>query len=145
MVSLILAAGGVLNAAYLTITKLTNTQTACIEGGAWNCDGVQSSIYSSIAGIPVQYIGLAWFLAIFLVLMLEPRLPFFAARGKYLVFGMTLFGFLFSAYLTSIEAFVLEQWCVWCVVSAVIMTLLFIVAGVRLWQSMNALPEEQES
>ena len=45
--------------------------------------------------------------------------------------GMTLFGlatiaFVFSAYLTAIEAFVLRAWCRWCVASAIVATLIFV-------------------
>jgi uncharacterized membrane protein len=67
------------------------------------------------------------------------------ARGRLIVFGMTLVGFLFSLYLTAIEAFVLNAWCVWCVVSAIAMTLLFGVSFARLWQQISAVPDEDES
>lgn len=143
-VSLLLALGGVFNAAYLVITKLANTEAYCPPSSGFNCDLVQNSIYSTIAGVPIQYLGLAGFLAILGTLVLEPRLPFFRARGKLLVFAMTLVGFLYSAYLTAIEAFVLRAWCLYCVFSAVIMTLLFVIAFVRVWRSLQTINEEEE-
>ena len=36
-------------------------------------------------------------------------------------------GTVYSIYLTAIEAFVLEAWCIWCLASAVIISLIFIV------------------
>jgi len=51
---------------------------------------------------------------------------------------MTLFGFMFSAYLTAIEAFVIHAWCMWCLGSAITMTALFIVSGLRLWKAISA-------
>jgi uncharacterized membrane protein len=55
-----------------------------------------------------------------------------------LVFAITLFGFLYSAWLTYIEFFQLKALCPWCLVSASIMTLLFIVSGLRLRQTLLA-------
>ena len=67
--------------------------------------------------------------------------------GKYRrtrLFVLTLGGFMFSGYLTSMEAFVLHSWCLWCVGSAITMTLLFIVSSARLWRSFNAEGAEEE-
>jgi uncharacterized membrane protein len=61
-----------------------------------------------------------------------------------IVFGMTFIGFLFSGYLTAIEAFVLKEWCQWCVVSAITMTILFGIAFARMWQAISAVPEDEE-
>ncbi|MFN8419246.1 MAG: vitamin K epoxide reductase family protein [Anaerolineae bacterium] len=136
--SVILAIAGVLNTGYLVWTKLANTEVYCPPGSVFSCDLVQSSIYSRIGPIPIQYLGLLGYAAILGVLLLETRVPFFAQRGKLIVFGFTLFGFLYSAYLTGIEAFVLHAWCMYCLVSAGIMTVLFVVAFIRVWRSFGA-------
>jgi uncharacterized membrane protein len=136
--SVFLAIAGIIDTGYLVWTKLANAEVYCPPGNAFSCDLVQSSIYSRIGPIPIQYIGLVGYLAILGVLLLEPRVPFFAKRGKLLVFGMTLFGFLYSAYLTAIEAFVLQAWCLYCLISAIIMTMLFVVAFIRIWRSFSA-------
>jgi uncharacterized membrane protein len=140
-VSVALAVVGTLVSAYLSYAKATNIETVCIQG-VGNCAVVQSSVYSYLLGIPVAYIGLAGYISILGVLLLEKRIPFFAARGRLLVMLMTLGGFLFSAYLTAIEAFVLYEWCQWCVISALVMTILFGVSFARLWQSMNQADDE---
>jgi len=144
LASILLACIGALIAGYLVISEVTNTQTICPETRAFNCDLVQKSIYSRVGPIPVAVLGLAGYLAILGVLLLESRVELFVGRGKLLVFGMTLIGLLFSGYLTAMEAFVLHAWCVWCVGSAITMTLLFIVSFARLWRSIGAGPIEDE-
>jgi uncharacterized membrane protein len=42
------------------------------------------------------------------------------------MFGIALFGVLFSLYLTYLEPFVIKAVCIWCITSAVIMTLLML-------------------
>jgi uncharacterized membrane protein len=144
VISVLLALSGLVNTGYLVITKLMNTEVYCPPSSTWNCDLVQNSMYAQLAGIPIQYLGLVGYAAIFGVLILEPRTVWFGRRGKLLVFGMTLLGFLYSAYLTAIEAFVLQAWCTYCVVSAVTMTLLFVIAFVRVWRSLQATSEGEE-
>src|SRR5436309_7298636 len=119
LASLALAVVGVLIAGYLVVSEITNTQTICPAVGAFNCDLVQHSIYSRVGPIPVAVLGLAGYLAILGVLLLESRITLFAERGAVLVFGMALIGLLFSGYLTAMEAFVLHAWCVWCLGSAI--------------------------
>jgi len=55
---------------------------------------------------------------------------------------MTFFGFLYSAFLTSTEAFTLHKWCLWCMGSATAMTALFIVSSVRAWRQFSAVPDD---
>ena len=44
---------------------------------------------------------------------------------------MTLFGLVFSGYLTYREVFTLQEICEWCVSSAVLMVILFVLATTR--------------
>src|SRR5262249_16679578 len=144
VVSIGLAIIGLLVTLYLTYTHLTQTQQFCLEGGNFNCDLVQNSIYSKIGRLPIHYLGLGGYLAILLALLLETRIPLLATRGKLIVFGLTLIGFLYSAYLTMIEAFVLHQWCMWCLISAITMTLLFGNSSARLWRSLSQIPDDPD-
>jgi len=142
--SIILVVIGLFISAYLVWAEVTNGQTICPQTGAFNCDLVQKSVYSRLAGIPVAILGLVGYLAILGTLLLETRIPFLTERGRLLVLLMTLVGVLFSGYLTAIEAFVLHAWCVWCVGSAVAMLLLFVVSFMRLWRSFNTDLDEAE-
>jgi uncharacterized membrane protein len=143
-ISAALALIGVLISGYLVWSEVTNVATICPQTGGFNCDLVQNSIYSRVGPIPVAVLGLAGYLAILLGLMLETRVLLLVERGRLIMFGLTLIGFLFSLYLTAMEAFVLHAWCVWCVGSAITMTLLFIVSFVRLWREISQAGAEEE-
>jgi len=126
---------------YLTYSHLTETATACPANATFNCELVQHSIYSELAGIPIAYIGLAGYLSILAVLLLDGRILFFTERGALLVFGFTLFGFLYSGFLTSTEAFILHAWCLWCLSSAILMTVLFVISAARAWRKIGAVAD----
>jgi uncharacterized membrane protein len=134
---------GLLVAGYMSWAELTGQETVCpgatptsFESGpgvvAVDCGFVQSSVYAKILGISVAFIGVGGYLAILGVWLLEDRISLLADYGPMLAFGMALFGFLFSLYLTYIELFILYAVCTWCLSSAVLMTLVFIVATARL-------------
>lgn len=103
--------------------------TGPIQCGVGDCGTVQASEWATLGGIPVSAIGLAGYLAL-LVLALVGLQPSFAARrGVALgLFGGSLLGVLFSGWLTWLEAFVIHAWCQWCVLSAVIISLVFLAA-----------------
>ena len=130
-ISFVLACLGVLDAAYLLIYKLTNNNAMCLGNGG--CHDVNFSAYSEIGGIPVSLFGIAAFLVIAGILLLEPRTKFMAENGPLAIFGISLAGVAFSAYLTWLEIYVIHAICPFCVASAVIITLIFILAIIRLF------------
>jgi uncharacterized membrane protein len=136
--SLVLIVIGLLVTGYLSFSELTNTTTVCIESGAFNCDVVQNSAYSEIIGIPIAVLGFATYVILVALVVLENRIAVLQEYGVMLVFAITLFGFLYSVWLTYIEFFQLKALCPWCLASAAIMTLLFIVSGLRLRQTLFA-------
>jgi len=122
---------GLVDAGYLSIAKLTSAQLYCTPG-LGDCLTVNASKWSYIFGIPVAYLGFLTYLAIVLLLVLSKRIKLLADYQEYLFFFITLVGILFSAYLTYIEAAVLHTFCQWCVLSAAMMTVLFITAVIKL-------------
>jgi len=122
----ILALLGVGISGYLTYVKLSATQAVCL--GLGECETVQNSPYSVILGIPIAVLGLLTYLAIIVLWWWsqDEQRPY-ADLTPMLLFGITLFGFLYSAYLTYLELFVLKAICPWCVASAIIMTVLMII------------------
>jgi uncharacterized membrane protein len=128
--SLILACLGVLDATYLLIYKLTGNNAMCIGNGG--CHNVNFSPYSEINGIPVSVFGIAAFLTIAGLLLLEPRVKFVDENGPLAIFGISLAGVAFTAYLTWLEIYVIHSICPFCVASAIIITLIFIIAIIRL-------------
>lgn len=136
--SLVLVVIGVIISAYLSYTKLANASIICAEGEAFNCDAVTASVYGKIAGIPIAYLGLFTYLFIGALLLLENRIPFLQDYGVTIVFAIMLFGFIYSMFLVYVQASILKSFCVWCLGHEVVMTLLFVLAGVRLFRSLRA-------
>jgi len=128
--SLVFAILGILDATYLVIYKYTNNNAMCLGNGG--CHDVNFSPYSQIAGIPVAIFGLAAYLAIMIILLVENRIKFARENGPLAIFGISLAGVAFTVYLTWLELYVIHAICPFCVASAVIITVIFILAIVRL-------------
>jgi uncharacterized membrane protein len=128
--SVVLAVLGALDSTYLTWIKVANTRAFC--SGVGDCDAVNSSVYSEVLGIPIALLGVGAYVAIAALLVLEDRLPLLREYGPLAVFGLALTGTLYSAYLTYVELFVIYAVCPYCVVSALLITGIFILSIVRL-------------
>ena len=127
MAAALLALTGVLLAAYLYLYKMGVVGTMVCGSGS--CELVQTSQWSRFLGIEVSLIGLLGYIGI-LGVSLAGLQPAHQDRRWPVTWLIILSGggFLFSAYLTYIEIFVIDAICRWCVVSAVIITLIFIVS-----------------
>ncbi|MGA9347258.1 MAG: vitamin K epoxide reductase family protein [Anaerolineae bacterium] len=116
-------------ATYLAYVEITQVEAIC--GPIGECNFVQSSLYARILGIPVAVLGVLHYLAIG-VLWVEQR--YVAGRLATLsvlgLLGLTLFGTLFSVYLTCLEVFVVRAICIWCLGSAVTTTILMLLVVV---------------
>jgi uncharacterized membrane protein len=119
---LVLAVIGTGVASYLTYVHYEGLKVVCSNTG---CATVQSSRYAKLVGIPVATLGLVGYLGILGSLLIKSEL------GRMAGFGIALIGFLFSLYLTYRELFTIHAICEWCVSSAVLMTLLFILTAIR--------------
>jgi uncharacterized membrane protein len=133
---MILSLLGMVDSLYLTYVKLSQNQTLCIKG-LGDCWSVNTSRYSEVFGIPVAILGAATYAILLLVLFFESRIKILTQTSSYLLFGVSLFGTIYSFYLTYLELAVIKAICPFCVASAVIMTLLFIFAIVRLFQTQD--------
>ena len=123
----VLALIGMGVAAYLTYVETQSVNAIC--GPVGDCNAVQSSPYAILFGIlPVGLLGLAGFLAILIAWFWRRlRSDVIAEYASVAIFGMALFGTLFSIYLTYLELFVIKAVCIWCLSSAVIITLLMLL------------------
>lgn len=132
IISLGLSIIGALDSTYLSWVKVTHREAFC--GGSGECATVANSSYSEIFGIPIAFLGLAAYLAIIALHLLEPVSDFWKHNVPLLIFGMTLAGTIYSAYLTFLEIWVIYAICPYCVVSAIVMTALLVVALIRVWR-----------
>jgi uncharacterized membrane protein len=128
--SKILAILGLLDSLYLGWIKLSGEAAACSDIG--DCEAVNTSRFSEIGGIPIAMLGALAYAFILVFLYTEGRAPTLSDSSCLAVFGLTLVGTLYSAYLTYIEVAVLHAICPFCTVSAVIMTILFVMSIIQL-------------
>ncbi len=117
-------------ALYLVYIKFNPTSLFCV--GIGDCEAVNTSVYSEIAGIPIAALGALAYAFLLGTLLLESKSKLAEQWGPLAVFGAALAGLLYSAYLTYIEIAVIHKICPYCVTSAVVMTLIFIIAIPRL-------------
>jgi vitamin-K-epoxide reductase (warfarin-sensitive) len=87
----------------------------CDINAHWDCGVVNHSPYAMLAGIPVAALGIAGYI-------LMGTLAFL--RSYRLLLVPTFAGLAFSLYLANIEAHVLGVWCIYCVISLCIISLM---------------------
>ncbi len=129
----VLAGLGVLVSGYLSVKRFTGGSLACTRWAS--CDLVNNSVYAKIYGVPVAFIGLAGYLLLLGLALaaLHAAAPV-QRRLLTLSFFLALGGVGFSAYLTYLELYVIEAICIWCVTSAILITLLSLLGGLNLWR-----------
>jgi uncharacterized membrane protein len=128
MILALLALAGLMLSAYLTLFKLGYIgHLAC---GLGSCERVQTSRWSVLFGIPVAAWGAAFYVAVLAIAVVGTQPKFAdAPRISWVLLGLTGWGFLFSAYLTAVELFVIHAICEYCVTSAVLVTVMCAVAA----------------
>ncbi len=124
----LIALVGALIATYLTLYKLGVIGTlVCSNLGS--CETVQTSRWATFLGLPVAAWGVGYYLAILIAAIVGTMPAWSESRGVSVVLLlMTAWGFLFSAYLTSLELFVIHAICVYCVTSAILVTVLLVLS-----------------
>jgi vitamin-K-epoxide reductase (warfarin-sensitive) len=98
----------------------------CDVAVQFNCDIVNRSEFSSFFGIPVAGIGVAGYaiiLALATIYRLRPWVPNVLLAGA-------LAGLVFALYLTYVEGFVLDTWCILCLGSLAIIASISTLGGV---------------
>jgi uncharacterized membrane protein len=127
IILIILSLGGLYIANKIRVEKKKGRKMICPLNG--NCDQILSSDFSKIIGIPLEITGLGYYLIVIIINLLFIFLPSLKfSLLDIILYGMTLFGFLFSVYLIAIQAFHLKNWCVWCLYSALFSILIFLAA-----------------
>jgi len=114
--AIVVAVIGLGIATYLTIVHYTGGVSVCAI--AHGCETVQKSDYSKLAGVPVALLGMLGYVGILAALIRDDE------RSRDVAAFISILGFGFSAWLTYTEVALINAICVWCVASAICMTIL---------------------
>jgi len=118
------ALAGLAIASYLTIIHYAGGEPVCAI--AHGCATVQKSTYAEFLGVPVALLGLLGYVAILGSLIKDTE------TTRSITALLAIAGLAFSAWLTYVEIWELNAICIWCVGSAICMTLLAALATTRL-------------
>jgi len=113
---------GILDAGYLTMQHYVGGSIGCNAVG--QCDVVVSSVYSEIFGIPVALGGLLLYIIIFLLALAYLKEGYMKVPLYLVIF--TVIGFVASLAFVYIQLFILKSICLYCTISALGMTVLFL-------------------
>jgi len=120
---------GLFDSSYLLWVYTSPSSPMICLGGGTGCDVVRASSYSNLWGVPLPAYGVLMYVTLALLIFAESLVGArLAELIRYAVTGIAGAGFLFSLYLSGIEAFVLHAWCTWCMISAGSVTVIFALA-----------------
>jgi uncharacterized membrane protein len=120
---------GILVASYLTLYKMGIIGTLTCSVGS--CETVNTSKWAVFVGAPVAAWGVGFYVTTFAVALASIQPRWEDSRGASLLLtALSGWGVIFSAWLTYLELYVINAICMWCVISAILVVLMF---GVSLW------------
>jgi uncharacterized membrane protein len=127
MMIAVLAMIGMFIALYLTLYKMGLIGSLTCSIGS--CETVNTSRWARFIGLPVAGWGVFFYLDVLIVALIGIQ-PLLARNPvvSWLLVGWTGVGVLFSAWLTYLELFRIHAICIWCVTSAVIVTVMFAIS-----------------
>ena len=123
----VVAVAGVAVAGYLTYVHYQPDALICTSHGG--CETVQESSYAELAGIPVALLGLlAWSAVVVLV-------AWDSEPARTLVAAIALGAAGFAIYLVTLQAFVIDAWCIWCMVNDLVLVPLLAILAI--WRTLR--------
>lgn len=124
--SIALSIAGLLVSAYLGIEHVTDNATLACSVGAFDCATVTTSEWSTFLGIPMAFLGLAFF-----VVALALCWPAVWRHGGAWLdrarLGWLTVGLAMALYLVWAELFRIHAICLWCTVVHIVTFLLWVV------------------
>jgi uncharacterized membrane protein len=118
---------GLADAAYLTVEHITGQSVRCMIVSG--CDEVLQSRYATIAaGVPVAALGA---LAYFTVFSLATLAAFGYAGARRLIAPLVAVMFLATLWFFYLQAFVIQAFCAYCLLSAAVTTTLALIVLAR--------------
>jgi uncharacterized membrane protein len=115
----VLAVLGIVFSSFALREHYRTEDSPCHINDVWDCGEVNHSKYATLAGIPVAMIGIAGYLGLGVLAMRRSHRFFLAAA---------IVGLGFSLYLAHVEKDVLRTWCIYCVGSLAVISLMTLLA-----------------
>jgi vitamin-K-epoxide reductase (warfarin-sensitive) len=125
-IAILAVAGMAVSAVSLQRHYAKSASAFCDLGEKFNCDIVNRSEYSSVMGIPVAGIGVAGY-GMLLALATAYRSR---ANTPMRLLAAAAAGLAFALYLTYVEGFVLDTWCILCLASLGLIGMITLLSGV---------------
>ena len=123
----VVALAGVAVAGYLTYVHYQPDALICTSHGG--CETVQKSSYAELAGIPVALLGLLAWSAVVVLIAWDSEL------ARPLVAAVALGAAGFAIYLVTLQAFVIDAWCIWCLVNDLVLVPLLAILAI--WRTLR--------
>src|SRR5438552_18541669 len=125
-IALVAVAGVVVSSISLYHHFATTETPFCHFGQSFNCDIVNRSSYSTVFGVPVALIGILGYLLILALATVYRE----KAETPVMLLIASAAGLGFALYLTYIEEFVLQAWCILCLSSLLLIFIEVVLGGV---------------
>lgn len=126
MIAILAIAGVAVSAVSLERHYAKSATAFCELGEKFNCDIVNRSEWSRVMGIPVAGIGIVGY-GVLLILATVYRSR---AQTPLRLLVLAFAGLAFALYLTYVEGYVLEAWCILCLSSLGLIATITGLAGV---------------
>ena len=118
LIALLALAGLLVSVLALRVHYSTGTEP-CSINEKWDCGVVNHSPFAEVDHVPVAVLGILGYLVLGGLGL---------TRQRFLLFLVTLVGLGFALRLTFIEEYVLQVWCLYCVISQSVIALLSILS-----------------
>lgn len=125
---IILVFAGLLDTLYLSVKQIAGSSVVCNIYEVNSCENVLTSEYSKVFGLPLSIWGFGYYMTLFVLVLV-----YSANQSKKcfkILFGLSVFGFLFSVRLVYLQFFVIENLCYYCMLSALFSTMIFVTNAI---------------
>ncbi|HEX5584420.1 vitamin K epoxide reductase family protein [Gaiella sp.] len=123
----VVALVGIGIAGYLTYVHYQPDALICTASGG--CEQVQDSDYATLFGLPVALLGLCAYVVVLALVVWDTEPARIAAAA------IALGAAGFAVYLVSLQAFVIDAWCVWCLANDIVVVPLLTV--LTIWRALR--------
>jgi len=144
MLLALLSLVGVFLSIYLTLYKLG--YIGSLQCAVGSCETVNTSRWATFLGLPVAAWGLGFYVSALALSMFGIQEQYADRRWVSVALtGLTGWGVLFSGWLTYLELFVINAICMWCVISAIVVAIMFVISLADLREFREAAISHQPS